>query len=359
MSEVVNTRLDVGVGILREKLAARLKAIRPKPSKVFVVVDRKARTVVGRKVMLAGKDAGLEMVEVLAPQGEAAKTLAHAEALASRLVKAGADRKSLVLAVGGGVTSDMAGFVAANLFRGVTWGVVSTTLLGMVDASIGGKTAVNLPEGKNLFGAFHFPRFVVMDVRMLRTLPQREWRCGLGELLKTAMLQGPMYRRLLGLPKGKLLRGSTELAELVKASARYKAKVVAADPREGGERKLLNLGHTFGHALETAAGPRKLLHGEAVALGLRCALAMSVEQGLASPTYAEEVDRFLEKLGLRTTYPGALPSKARLKRLLLRDKKASYGKLDLILPARPGANLLVQGVDVGEVLPAYGVVAKA
>ena len=325
-----------------------------------MVLDRNARPAVGRKVALALKDAGLPSQEFLAPHGERSKSLEKAQVLASRLVRAGADRKCLILAVGGGVTSDLAGFVAANLFRGVAWGIASTTLLGMADASIGGKTAVNLPEGKNLFGAFHFPRFVVMDVHMLRTLPQKEWRCGLGEMLKTAMLHSPsLFRRLTRTPPSKLQRGSQELAALVKACATYKQKIVAADPREGGERKLLNLGHTFGHALETAAGPQKLAHGEAVALGLLCALEMSLAQGLASVAYREEVRGFLERQGMRTTYPGKMPTKARLRSLLLRDKKVSYGRLDLILPAKPGANLLVEGVDVEEVLPAYGVMAKA
>lgn len=359
MSSVTQTRCDVGAGILRVKLTSRLKAMRPKPSQVLVVIDRNARQVVGRKVASAIKDAGLECQEFVAPHGEASKTLEKAQGLASKMVKAGADRKSFVLAVGGGVTSDMVGFVAANLFRGVEWGVVATTLLGMADASIGGKTAVNLPEGKNLFGAFHFPRLVVIDVQMLRTLPAKEWRCGLGEVLKTAMLHSPaMFRSLMHTSKAKLHRGSPELAELVQKCTRYKQKIVASDPREGGERKLLNLGHTFGHVLETAAGPHKLVHGEAVALGLLCALEMSVAQGLAAPSYAEEVRAFLDKMGMRTSYPGKLPGKASLRRQLLRDKKAAYGKLDVILPVKPGANLLVQGVDVEEVLPAYGVMRK-
>lgn len=354
-----STRCDVGSGILRAKLASRLGALRPRPSQVLVVIDRNAREVVGRKVALAIQDAGLEYQEFVAPHGEASKTLEKAQALASKLVKAGADRKSFVLAVGGGVTSDLAGFVAANLYRGVEWGVVSTTLLGMADASIGGKTAVNLPEGKNLFGAFHLPRLVVMDVQMLRTLPAKEWRCGLGEVLKTAMLHSPkVYRQLMTTPPAQLQRGSAALAKLVLACARYKQKIVASDPQEDGERKLLNLGHTFGHVLETSAGPTKLVHGEAVALGLLCALNMSVAQGLASPAYAEEVEEFLHKMGMRTTYPGKLPAKAILRRQLLRDKKVAYGKLDVILPVKPGANLLVQGVDVEEVLPAYGVMKK-
>lgn len=321
---------------------------------VLVVVDRNAREVLGRKAERALREAGLPGVVVTAPTGERNKTLASVEALSSRLVRAGADRKSFLLAIGGGVTSDLAGYVASSLFRGIQWGVVSTTLLAMADASIGGKTGVNLPEGKNLVGAFHFPRFVLMDVRLLRTLPAREWRCGMGEVLKTAMLSGPtLFRTLLRTPAPKLKRGSAELEDLVSLCARHKRTVVRRDPLEDGERKLLNLGHTFGHALETAAGPRKLLHGEAVALGLLCALHYSVDQGLCRPTYLEEVHDFLERLGMRTTYPGPLPTAPRLRRLILRDKKASHGKLDLILPLRPGTNLLAQGVDAREVLPAF------
>lgn len=346
----MNTKFENGRGVLRVALAARLKALRPKPSQVFVVMDRKTEEVVGRKVVLAAKDAGLNATVLLAPIGEARKTLESAEKLASQLVRKGADRKSFLIAVGGGVTSDLAGFVAANLFRGIAWGVVPTTLLSMADASIGGKTAVNLKEGKNLFGAFHFPKFVVSDVQMLRTLPRREWRCGLGEVLKTAMLSGAsMYRSLTNTTPGKLQRSSKELGELVGQCARYKQKLVRRDPLEGGERKLLNLGHTFGHALETSAGPRKLGHGEAVGLGILCALEMSVEQELCRPSYAAEVSDFLQRNGMKTEFPGVLPGKRALEKLLLRDKKASHGRLDLILPVKPGTNLLVQGVDASEV----------
>ena len=346
----MDTKFENGRGNLRESLAGRLKALRPKPSQVFVIMDRKAEEVVGRKVVLAAKDAGVAATILLAPIGEARKTLESAEKLASLLVRKGADRKSFLVAIGGGVTSDLAGFVAANLFRGIEWGVVPTTLLSMADASIGGKTAVNLKEGKNLFGAFHFPKFVISDVQMLRTLPLREWRSGMGEILKTAMLSGAsMYRSLTNTAPGKLQRGSAELGELVGQCARYKQKLVRRDPLEAGERKLLNLGHTFGHALETSAGPRQLGHGEAVGLGLLCALEMSLEQELCRTQYAQEVRDFLTRNGMKTRFPGDFPSKKSLEKLLLRDKKSSHGRLDLILPVKPGTNLLVQGVDAAEV----------
>ncbi|MFK5956420.1 MAG: 3-dehydroquinate synthase [Planctomycetota bacterium] len=346
----MNTKITCGRGILRAEACARLKSLKPKPSHVFVVIDRKTEEVVGRKIVLAAKEAGLAVTLLLAPVGEARKTLEAAERLASQLVRKGADRKSLLIAVGGGVTSDLTGFVAANLFRGIDWAVIPTTLLAMTDASIGGKTAVNLNEGKNLFGAFHFPKFVVSDVQMLRTLPLREWRSGMGEVLKTAMLSGSgMYRSLLAATPYQLQRSSAKLSEFVTQCARFKQKLVRRDPLEGGERKLLNLGHTFGHALETSAGPRRLAHGEAVALGLLCALQMSAEQELCAASYASEVLEFLKRNGMKTRFPGEFPSKRALEKLLLRDKKAAHGQLDLILPVKPGTNLLVQGVDAGEV----------
>jgi len=346
----MNTKFDGGRGTLRAAVCARLKALKPQPSHVFVIMDRKTEQVVGRKIVIAAKQAGLATTVIFAPAGEARKTLESAQKLAVQLVRKGADRKSFLIAIGGGVTSDLAGFVAANLFRGIEWGVIPTTLLAMADAAIGGKTAVNLSPGKNLFGAFHFPKFVVSDVQMLRTLPLREWRCGMGEVLKTAMLSGAgMLRGLIATTPSKLQRSSVELSELVTQCARYKQKLVRRDPLEAGERKLLNLGHTFGHALETSAGPRKLAHGEAVGLGLLCALQMSVEQELCAASYASEVRDFLLRNGMKTAFPGEMPSKGALEKLLLRDKKASHGRLDLILPVKPGTNLLVQGVDAREV----------
>jgi 3-dehydroquinate synthase len=313
---------------------------------VLVVVDRRAKATVCTQVEQAVRNAGLELIWANAPHGEARKNMASAENIAARLIRRGADRNSMLLAIGGGVTSDMAGFVASMLFRGIRWGVVPTTLLAMADASLGGKTAVNLAEGKNLVGAFHFPEFVVADVRSLRTLPQREWLCGMGEVVKTAMLSGPvLMQQLEKTPRAKLQRSGDALAELVRSCARFKMKVVARDPLEGEERKLLNLGHTYGHVLETCAGPRKLAHGEAVALGIRCAIQDSSERGLCSALYAERVLKLLKRVGLPESYPGKLPATGELRKLLRRDKKSTSGKLDLILPIRAGHNVIVPGVE--------------
>jgi len=345
-----NTRLDFGRAILRESLTKRLRALRPRPSKVLVVMDRRAQQAVGTRIERAVADAGLDMEVMLAPHGETRKTMASAETIAARLVRRGADRSSFVLAVGGGVTSDMAGFVASMLLRGLRWGVVPTTLLSMADASIGGKTAVNLPEGKNLIGAFHFPEFVIADVRTLKTLPRREWLCGMGEVVKSAMLSGPvLMQQLESTPPEQLRRASNALVDLVRSCANHKTKVVANDPFEGNQRKLLNLGHTYGHALETSAGAAKLAHGEAVALGIRCALRDSLERGMCSEAYAQRILKLMARIGLPETYPGKLPAKGELRKLLLRDKKSAHGTLDLIVPIRAGHNALIRGIEARDV----------
>ncbi|MEK7863379.1 MAG: 3-dehydroquinate synthase family protein [Chloroflexota bacterium] len=338
-----------GRGTLRRELARVLQALEPAPSGVFVVLDRGAAKIARAPVEAAVRDAGLEVRVLAAPHGEARKTWEAAGSLVRSLVRAGCDRRALVLGVGGGVCTDLAGFAAALIGRGVRWGACPTTLLGMADAALGGKTAVNLPEGKNLAGAFHFPEFVIADTGVLRTLPEREWSCGLGEVVKSAMLEGEAaLGRLERAPRATLRRPSPALLQAVRTAAALKMKLVRADPREKGERALLNLGHTFGHALETSAGARRLAHGEAVALGLLVAVRLSARQGLAAPGYADRVEALLARCGLPLRYPGVLPSAARLTALLARDKKASSRRLDLILPLAAGHNVIVSGVAPAE-----------
>ena len=216
----------------------------------------------------------------------------------------------------------------------------------MADAAIGGKTATNLPEGKNLVGAFHQPLFVLCDIDTLGTLPEREWSCGLGEVVKTAFLSGEDdWRALEDADPAELRRPSQPLLAAAAAAGATKMRVVREDPHEAGLRKLLNLGHTFGHALETAAGHGTLGHGEAVALGLRCAMRMAEDMEIAEAGIATRLRTLCIKLGLRSSYPGTLPGPAELQSLLLRDKKAVSGKLDLILPVEPGRCLIMRGVD--------------
>ena len=335
---------EFGHGHFERALVRAVRRLHPAPSRVLAVLDRGAALLCEAPLRRALATLELPARVVPAPHGEANKTWEKAGALTRRLLAAGCDRGSLVVAVGGGVCTDLAGFAAATTMRGVRWGVCPTTLLGMADAALGGKTAVNLPEGKNLAGCFWFPEFVIADAAVLRSLPEREWSCGLGEVVKSAMLHGEAaLRRLERATPSALRRPSPELLAAVKAAAALKLRVVRADPREGGERALLNLGHTFGHALETAAGPRRLAHGEAVALGLLVAVRFSAGQGLASAAYAERIESLLTRCRLPLCYPGALPSRARLTALLARDKKASAKKLDLVLPIAPGHNVIVAG----------------
>lgn len=335
-----------GRGLIAARLAARLRGL--KPSSVHVVLDGRAAAAVEPALIRALKSQASEWTIYRVSGGERVKTLAAVERLARKMVRTGVDRRAVLLAVGGGATSDLTGTLAALLLRGLRWGVVGTTLLSAVDAGSGGKTAVDLPEGKNLLGRFHPPEFLLAELGALRTLPSREIQSGLGEVVKTAMLAGPaLLRRLEKARPAELRRAGTVLEGVVRACMRHKAAVVAADPEDHGERKQLNLGHSFGHALETAANGR-LAHGEAVALGLRCSLALSVEQELCSPAYAARIEAQLDRLGLPDRYPGKLPTAARLRTLLSRDKKADGGRLELVLPLGPGNNILLAGVTPAE-----------
>lgn len=324
-----------GLRILEQRMPRLIRAL--EPTGVWVLLDRRAEPAVGVALekALARLDLPTRIFRFTA--AERNKSLGQLEKLAGAFLRAGADRGGLILGVGGGITTDMAGFLAATLMRGCAWAAVPTTLLGMSDAALGGKTAVNLAEGKNLLGAFHQPAFVLADVACLRTLPDREWGCGLGEVLKSGMIASPaLLRRIEKTPPRAIRRAGSEALALARAAAGVKMKIVTADPLEGGQRKLLNLGHTFGHALETAAGPRKLAHGEAVGLGLLCASRMAIDLGHARPAYAAQVLGLLQRCGLPTQYPGKLPQTAALSKLIGRDKKKSGKTVDVILPIRPG-----------------------
>jgi 3-dehydroquinate synthase len=333
-----------GIKILAAQLPRLLRRLDPRPTSIFVLVDRKATEVSERSLRQGLDQAGIGFQILPWTATEGRKSLTELEKIGRRLVRLGADRNSLMIGLGGGLTTDMAGFVASVFMRGMRWAAVPTTLLGMADAAIGGKTAVNLPEGKNLLGTFHQPEFVLADVAMLRTLPTREWGCGLGEIVKSAMIASPaLLRTIEQCPKAALRRPSKYSLQLARGAARVKCKIVEQDPLEAGVRKLLNLGHTFGHALETAAGPRRLAHGEAVALGLRCAMHMAVAEGLASTTYANRIFLALHRCGLPHHYPGKLPSVAELTRLIARDKKKAGTTVDVVLPIRPGHCRLESG----------------
>ena len=273
---------------------------------------------------------------VAMPAGEATKCFAELARLSSELLRLGVERGDLVVALGGGVIGDLAGFASAILRRGVRFVQIPTSLLAQVDSSVGGKTGINTPEGKNLIGAFHQPALVLADTGLLATLPARELRAGYAEVVKYGLLGNAAFfrwleehgRRVLALEQDAILNA-------VETSVRMKAEIVARDETETGDRMLLNLGHTFGHALEAFTGySSRLLHGEGVAIGCCLAMRLSEELGLAPPQTAGRVAAHFKACGLPTAIadiPGEQPDAATLVRLMGQDKKVRDGQLTLIL----------------------------
>jgi 3-dehydroquinate synthase len=290
------------------------------------------------------------------PPGEEHKSLDTARALYDRLLEAGVERHTPVVAFGGGVVGDLAGFVAATLLRGLPFYQVPTTLLAMVDASIGGKVGVDLPQGKNLVGAFYPPRAVLADPRVLSTLPPAEWSAGMAEVIKHAILAGGSLSALLtDLSARPADWPGQVLLEMVRRAAEVKLAVVARDPFEEGERLHLNLGHTFGHALEAAGGYRLLTHGQAVALGLQAALNLSRRMGLLEEDFSGWLETLLERWRLPRRLPAGLRW-ARLEAALRQDKKRRHGRLNFVLPRRLGQVALARAdpLEVRAVLEKMG-----
>jgi len=262
----------------------------------------------------------------------------------------GATRDACVIALGGGVVGDLAGFSAACWMRGIDFIQMPTTLLAMVDSSVGGKTGVNLPAGKNLVGAFHQPRAVVADIDTLATLPQREYRAGLAEVIKGAAIGDPDFFTWLEQHADALAeRDDATLIEAIARKVRYKAGVVARDETEQGERALLNLGHTFGHALETAGKYTTLLHGEGVAVGMLLAAQLSERLGMSEAADTARLHRLLAKTGLPTAIPPGMDPQ-QLLALMRLDKKNTAGTLRLILWHGVGRAEIVSGVSEADVL---------
>jgi 3-dehydroquinate synthase len=273
---------------------------------------------------------------ILFDDAESAKRIATVEGIARELVQAGADRRAVVVAVGGGVVGDVAGFAAATYLRGVRLVHIPTTLVAQVDSAIGGKTGVDLPEGKNLVGAFYPPRLVIADPATLGTLPHREFRAGLYEVIKYGVIADPKLFDFLELRMERILRRDpAAVAYIISRSAAIKARVVSADEREGGLRQILNFGHTFGHALETATGYRRFLHGEAVGWGMLGATLLALGMGHLRESDAERIIRLIASVG-------PLPSLGKIRATQLRpilasDKKARAGRVRWVLPRRIGS----------------------
>ena len=326
--------------VIGEGALARMPAIvdRLRAGKVFIVTSPRVRKLWGGAVR---RQIHAEWIEV--PDGEQHKSLSTVERIARAMIRNGADRKSVVVAFGGGVIGDLAGFAAATYMRGIPVVQVPTTLLAQVDAAIGGKTGVNLPEGKNLMGAFHQAAAVIADTRVLATLPAREFRSGLFEVIKSAMIADRQLFMTLEREREKILGHASRVLERVIADAVVvKANVVAADEREGDLRRILNFGHTIGHALETASNYRAFLHGEAIAWGMIAAAEIGVNSGVMQADAAERLINLVLAYG---PLPAVRVDPRRVMRLLRSDKKTVAGIPHFVLTPKIGIATVVRGVD--------------
>jgi 3-dehydroquinate synthase len=344
-------RIVLGEGIAAEALAAELELLRA--PRAILVSEPGAMAAVGDGLADQLRAGGTDVATVLLPQGEDAKRLSVIESAASELASLRVDRGDVLVAVGGGALGDATGFLAAVYLRGLRFIQVPTTLVAQIDSAIGGKTGVDLPAGKNLVGAFHQPAAIIIDVALLRTLPERQLRAALGEAVKMAALGDERLFDLLEEDGPALARAeptalaSGVLAELVERAGWAKVEVVLADERErnpGGGRITLNLGHTLGHAVEAAAGFGGLLHGEAVAYGLRAATQIGTEMGVTRPDRGDRICRLLDRLDLAIE---PLPySLADVLAHMATDKKHAAGRLRWVLPTADGV-VIRDDVDAG------------
>src|ERR1700684_2690749 len=337
---------------LLARSGALLAELLPQSSKLFVITAAPIRRRWGAKLLSSLTSAGFKPQVLQIPDGEPAKKLATIETMAERLVRLGADRRAVLIALGGGVVGDVTGLLASLYMRGVELVQIPTTVLAQVDASVGGKTAVNLGAGKNLLGTFHHPRAVLIDPEVLRTLPNREFRAGLYEALKCGVIGDlDLFLRFEQKRAQILKRDPVELEGLIAQSVKLKAEVVSADEREGGLRRVLNLGHTIGHALEAETCYRRLLHGEAVAWGMIAATNIALSVGRTDSVTAGRIADAVLSLG-RLPEVNVSPRKilARLKS----DKKTQNGVVHFVLPREIGKveiasdvpeNTVVQAVD--------------
>jgi 3-dehydroquinate synthase len=339
-------------------LGARMRAAGLAPGPCALVTDRTVEGLYGGHARGALRRSGFAPVTMLVvPPGERSKSLAAAAVLFDRLAAAGLERGRPIVALGGGVVGDLAGFVAATWLRGVPLVHVPTTVLAQLDSSIGGKVGVDLESGKNLVGAFHQPRLVLLDARLLASLPRRHLRSGLAEAAKVGFT---LDRRLVALLEqhaadladgARTPRARAALARVIERAVRAKVRVVAADERDDGVRQVLNYGHTVGHALEALGGYRRWLHGEAVALGMTVAANAAVRRGTLAPAVAERQRRLLRALGLPVRLPRGVSARNVLAFMRL-DKKNVAGAPRFVLTTRIGVASFGQPLERSEVLAA-------
>jgi 3-dehydroquinate synthase len=340
----------IGRGVLAS-LGARVAALRP-GARAAVVTDEYVATRWLRKAEASLLDAGVATSRIIVDEGEVSKSYEGLEYVCEELIGAKIERNDLVIALGGGVVGDLAGFAAAVLRRGVDFVQVPTSLLAQVDSSVGGKTGINSPLGKNLVGAFHQPLLVVADTAVLDTLSQRQFRAGYAEVVKYGVLGDEAFLAWLEASHADIFAGGAAREHAIATSCRAKAAIVMRDERENGERALLNLGHTFGHALEAATGfSDRLYHGEGVAIGMVLAAEFSAELGMIAEADAARIERHLAAAGLPTRLQdiaGFSQEKIgadALLQLMAQDKKVRRGRLSFILLKAVGEAVVVSDVE--------------
>ena len=320
-----------GRGVVAQ--STRAVARLAKQGEIFLISSPRVWKHMGARIEKIFK--GVHCATILFDDQEAAKNLSTVERASRQLVRAGADRRALLVAVGGGVVGDVAGFVAASYARGIGLVHIPTTLVAQVDSAVGGKTGVNLPEGKNLVGAFYPAKLVIADPEFLRTLPLREFRSGIYEIIKYGVIGDAKLFQFLELKVEKLVRRDPAALDFViERSVSQKARVVSLDERESGLREILNFGHTFAHALESVTRYRKYLHGEAVGWGMIAATRMAVASGLLSAKDSGRILHLIAGVGPLPRWPSASP--ARLIAAMQADKKTRAGRLRFVLPERIG-----------------------
>ena len=333
-------------------LGTRIAALRP-GARTAIVTDRAVAAHWLAKVEAALAEAGIASSRIVVGEGEASKSYAVLQEVCEALIAAKIERNDLVIALGGGVVGDLAGFAASIVRRGVDFVQVPTSLLAQVDSSVGGKTGINSPQGKNLVGAFHQPVLVVADTAVLDTLPQRQFRAGYAEVAKYGVLGDAGFFAWLEANYAEIFSGGAAREHAIATSCRAKAAIVARDERETGDRALLNLGHTFGHALEAATGfSDRLFHGEAVAIGMALAADFSAQLGMIAVSDADRVRRHLASVGLPTHLQDiagfqqeGLADADALMALMAQDKKVKRGRLTFILLEAIGKAVIANDVD--------------
>ena len=343
----------IGPGLLEQagqEIAARLPGAR-----VAIVTDENVAAA-QLNALKAGLDrAGIAAAAIVVPPGEKTKSFSHLQDVVDGILAARLERRDAVIALGGGVVGDLAGFAAGIVRRGMDFVQMPTSLLAQVDSSVGGKTGINSARGKNLIGVFHQPRLVLADTAALDTLPPREFRAGYAEVAKYGLIDRPDFFAWLEGNWREVFSGGPARIEAIAQSCRAKADVVARDEFETGDRALLNLGHTFGHALEGAVAydGARLVHGEAVAIGMALAHRFSARMNLASPDDAARVEKHLRDVGLPWRLgdvPGGLPDAETLFGFIAQDKKVSRGALTFILTRGVGQAFIARDVPASEVV---------